>query len=49
MKIVVLHLDLGIGGAEKLMVNLSVAAQQLNHEVGLRHIQLDILNNIYAY
>ncbi|CAM9625668.1 unnamed protein product [Ectocarpus fasciculatus] len=32
MKIVVFHLDLGIGGAEKLIVNLSTAALKLNHE-----------------
>ena len=33
MKVILLHLDLGIGGAEKLVVNTAVAMQELGHDI----------------
>ena len=33
MKIVLVHLDLGIGGAEMLVVNIACAMKSLGHEV----------------
>lgn len=35
MRVTVLHLDLGIGGAERLVVNACVAALDLGHSVAL--------------
>ena len=33
MKITILHLDLGIGGAEQLIVSIATSMQQLGHDV----------------
>jgi hypothetical protein len=33
LKILILHLDLGIGGAERLIVDTALALQDLGHEV----------------
>jgi len=33
MKVTVLHLDLGIGGAEQLIVNVGTVMQELGHDV----------------
>lgn len=33
MKVTILHLDLGIGGAEQLVVNVGTVMQELGHEV----------------
>lgn len=33
MRILILHLDLGIGGAEQLIVNIATLLQELGHEV----------------
>lgn len=35
MKVVILHLDLGIGGAEQLIVNVATVVKELGHEVVL--------------
>lgn len=35
MKIAFLHPDLGIGGAERLVVDAAVALQQQGHEVSM--------------
>jgi hypothetical protein len=35
MKVTIVHLDLGIGGAEQLIVNMATAVQELDHEVTL--------------
>eukprot|EP01040_Poterioochromonas_malhamensis_P000027 gene27-29_t len=42
LKIIVLHLDLGIGGAEQLIVSVSKAVQELGHEVTLMTTHHDI-------
>lgn len=33
MKIALLHPDLGIGGAERLIVDISLALQEMGHDV----------------
>jgi alpha-1,3/alpha-1,6-mannosyltransferase len=33
MKIVILHLDLGIGGAEQLIVTIAKCIQELGHDI----------------
>jgi alpha-1,3/alpha-1,6-mannosyltransferase len=33
MKVCVLHLDLGIGGAEQLIVNISCCLKELKHNI----------------
>ncbi len=35
MKVTILHLDLGIGGAEQLIVNVATVMKELGHEVTL--------------
>ncbi|CAN0387622.1 unnamed protein product [Discosporangium mesarthrocarpum] len=35
MKVIFVHLDLGIGGAEMLVVNAAVAAVKAGHEVSI--------------
>ena len=35
MRITILHLDLGIGGAEQLIVNVATVVKELGHEVVL--------------
>lgn len=38
MKIAFLHPDLGIGGAERLVVDAAVALQQQGHEVSMYYL-----------
>ena len=33
MKVTIIHLDLGIGGAEQLIVSIACSLQELGHEV----------------
>jgi len=33
MRVAILHLDLGIGGAEQLIVNVGIVMKELGHEV----------------
>jgi hypothetical protein len=33
MRVTILHLDLGIGGAEQLIVNVATVAKELGHDV----------------
>lgn len=42
LKIIVLHLDLGIGGAEQLIVSVSKVVQELGHDVTLMTTHHDI-------
>lgn len=35
MKVIFLHLDLGIGGAEQLVVNAATVTKDLNHNVAI--------------
>jgi alpha-1,3/alpha-1,6-mannosyltransferase len=35
MKITIVHLDLGIGGAERLIVNIGVALKEMGHDVSI--------------
>jgi alpha-1,3/alpha-1,6-mannosyltransferase len=33
MKVALIHLDLGIGGAERLVVNIAICLKRMGHEV----------------
>lgn len=33
MKITLVHLDLGIGGAEKLVINIAICLKRMGHDV----------------
>lgn len=33
MKIAIIHLDLGIGGAERLVVNIALCLKRMGHDV----------------
>lgn len=35
MRVTIIHLDLGIGGAEQLIVNIATVLKELGHEVQL--------------